>query len=103
MSTSDYDPPMDEAISFLRQFLDALYRMSHAKLSEPDDMKFISLVRAADAFFDGKDLAESSGQCITTTSQQLFEFLRRRFPSQRFSWPPIELIGDLVQVKLIVR
>ena len=27
---------MDEAISFLRQFLDALYRMSHAKLSEPD-------------------------------------------------------------------
>src|SRR6266498_422449 len=47
--------------------------------------------------------AESSGQCITTISQQLFEFLRRRFPSERFPWPPIELIGDLVQVKLIVR
>src|SRR6266511_3220121 len=50
-----------------------------------------------------KDRAESSGQCITTISQQLFEFLRRRFPSERFPWPPIELIGDLVQVKLIVR
>src|SRR5439155_21732609 len=62
MSTSDYDPPMDEAISFLRQFLDALYRMSHAKLSEPDDMKFISLVRAADAFFDGKDFGSGGSR-----------------------------------------
>src|SRR6266545_6367619 len=82
----------------LRNFKDTV--MIEAWLEE-DTARRLHLVKNSIVLH--KNSAESSGQCITTISQQLFEFLRRRFPSERFPWPPIELIGDLVQVKLIVR
>jgi hypothetical protein len=53
---------MDQVVDFLRAFLQADYRMQYGKLSEPDDAKFMALVRAADVFYDGKDFGSGGSR-----------------------------------------
>jgi hypothetical protein len=44
---------MDDVIEFLRSLVDAEYRARRANFGEPDDDKFLTLVRAWDAMFGG--------------------------------------------------
>jgi hypothetical protein len=91
--SGSYDLAVDEAISFLREFLDALYRVSHAKLSEPDDMKFTALVRAADAFYEGKNFG-SGGSRPLDDPPELFESEMYRTAAANLTTPQLFAIAQ---------